>query len=354
MKISKIVVSVTMIGILLIIIAGCETKEKSATEAITKPDKVVQVTVQPLVREDLTDTFTLPASLEAGEDLTIAAETAGAVWKINFQEGARVRAGQVLLEIDPETARSYLKRDSQNVSVLEKTLARYQNLVSEGLISRQELENLENSVTAAQTTLQTTRLSLAKSFPKAPVSGIVDQLYVDRGEYVDPGKPLLRLVQVERLKVIADVPEKDVSFLRAGQQVEIVPAVINRQKGQTVSGTIESIAFSADELTRTYRTKINIDNRSGQLRPGMIVRARFVRQKLKQVIAVPLFAVMDRDGQKIVFINENGNARKVNVVTGSAIGQRTVIRQGLKPGQELIVTGQQLLSNGAKIKVGEF
>lgn len=354
MKISKKnIIALGLSGLILCFVPGCQSKEEQATAPAVRPEKVVRVSVQPLVLENLTDTLTLPASLEAWEDLTLAAETAGAVWKINFQEGGQVKKGEVLLEIDPETVKSYLRRDEQNVAVLERKLVRYRQLESDGLISQQELDNLENSVTAAQATLQTTRLRLAKSFPKAPVSGIIDHLFVDRGEYVDPGKPLVRLVQVDRLKVIADVPEKDVMFLQVGQKVEIIPTSINR--GDTaVTGVIESIAYSADSITRTYRTKVTIDNREMKLRPGMIVRARFVRQQFENIIAVPLFAIMDREGSKVVFIDDNGRAREVGVVTGRSVGQRVVILDGLADGQSLIVKGQQLLTDGAKIEAGEF
>jgi len=354
LKISRTFIVLGLSGLILILSVGCQSKEQQDTLPVARPEKIVQVSVQPLVFENLTDTFTLPASLDAWEDLTLAAETAGAVWKINFQEGAQVKKGQVLLEIDPETVKSYLRRDEQNVIVLEKKLVRYRQLEDEGLISQQELDNMENSVTAAHAALQATRLRLAKSFPRAPVSGIIDHLFVDRGEYVDPGKPLVRLVQVARLKVIADVPEKDVAFLRVGQQVEIVPASINNRVRNPVSGVIKSIAYSADKMTRTYRTKITIDNRNAELRPGMIVRAKFVRQQLDNVIAVPLFAVMDRNGRKIVFLDDSGSAHKVEVVTGSSIGQRIVVREGLTAGQSLVVKGQQLLTDGARIEVGEF
>lgn len=353
MKIFKIVAVVGISLSLFTAVVGCKSKESDSKKTAARPEKVVQVSLQELAPVNLTDTFTLPASLEAWEDLTLAAETAGSVWKINFQEGEAVQAGQVLLEIDPETARNYLQRDEQNVAVLEKKLKRYRQLESAGLISQQELDNMVNSVTTARAALKTTRLHLEKSFPKAPVNGIIDHLYVDRGEYVDPGKPLVRLVQVDRLKVIADVPEKDVVFLKVGQQVQVAPAAINNRSVALVTGVIESIAYAADNMTRTYRTKISIDNRDGKLRPGMIVRTKFVRQQLDNVIAVPLFAVMDRNGEKIAFINDDGVARKVDIVTGSSIGQQVVVLQGLKPGQSLIIKGQQLLSDGAKIEVGE-
>ncbi len=354
MKISNTLVWMTIIGAFcLCCLSACNSTKDEVTQAAVKPEKVVPVTVERVVLSDLTEYFTLPANLEAWEDLSLAAEIAGSVQSIHFKEGDRVQSNDVLLEIDPETIKSYLHRDQQNVEVINRKFERFKELETDGLISKQELDDLENSLTAAKSALETTKLQLKKSSPQAPVSGIIDRIYVDRGEYVDPGNPLLRLVQVDKLKVIADVPEKDVPFLQVGQSVEVIPAVINTRSSAPIYGNIEHIAFSANPTTRTYRTKIVIDNSSSKLRPGMIVRTKFIRQQLKQVISIPLFSVMDRDGEKIVFLAENGVARKVNVDIGSSIGQRVVIEQGLSADQTLIIEGQQLLADGAKIVVGE-
>ena len=350
---NRLIWMIVLVLFSLSLLSACSSQKEDEKQVVVKPEKVVPVTVEKVVLEDLTETFTLPANLEAWEDLTLAAEIAGPVQKIHFSEGDRVKAGEILLEIDPETIKSYLYRDEQNVTVIERKVKRYRQLEADGLISPQELDDLENGLTAAKATLQTTRLQLAKSFPRAPVNGIVDRLYIDRGEYVDPGKRLLRLVQINKLKVIVDVPEKDISFLKIGQQVEIIPATINTYSVDSISGAIDYIAFSANEVTRTYRAKITIDNHSEDLRPGMIVRAKFIRQQLEQVISAPLYAVMDRDGEKIVFLAENGLAKKVTVNIGSSIGPRVVITHGLKVNQDLIIEGQQLLVDGARIDVGE-
>ncbi len=334
---------------LLLTLTACGDSDEAANASIELPEKVVPVAVERVQPVDLTETFTLPAGLEAWEDLVIAAEIAGPVRKIYFEEGQAVKKGQQLLEIDPDTLERSLARDEKNFAVNQRKLERYRQLEAEGLVSQQELDELVNSVTAAEMALKTTRLHLAKCYPTAPISGIVDFHYINRGEFIDQGKPLIRLVQVDKLKAIADLPEKDVPFLRVGQQVEITPAVINRQMAETVTGTIEHIAFSADERTRTYRTKISVDNSAGLLRSGMIVRARFVRQELQQVIAVPLYAVLDRDGEKLVFVAEGNLAKQLKVETGSSVGSRIVIRSGLEEGQQLIVKGQQLLIDGAKI-----
>ena len=353
MKISKITVQRLIFGLLIFCcVSACSQQEKIEIQPV-KPEKVVPVTIEKVALSDLTETFTLPANLEAWEDLTLAAELPGSIYKIYFKEGDHVKAGQVLLEIDPDTIQNLLEKGQNDFTLVENKLHRYQQLVADGLVSQQELDDLKNRLIAVKSALETTKLKLAKSFPQAPVSGIIDRLYVDRGEYVDPGKPLLQLVQIDKLKVIANVPEKDVQFLHVGDQVEIVTASINTRPSDPVSGVIEHIAVSANPTTRTYRTKIIIDNRSSKLRPGMIVRAKFVRQQMQQVIAIPLFALIDRDGERFVFVSDNGQAKKTNVVIGSSIGQRIVIEGGLKENQDLIIAGQQLLVDGSRVEVGE-
>jgi len=338
---------------LLLLLTACGNSDEPANATIELPEKVVPVTVEIVHPVDLTETFTLPAGLEAWEDLVIAAEIAGPVKEIYFAEGAAVSKGARLLEIDPETLQRSLARDEKNYLVQKRKLDRFRELESEGLVSKQELEDLQNSVIAAEMALKTTRLQLDKCYPRAPITGIVDLHYIDRGEYVDPGKPLVRLVQVDKLKAIADLPEKDVPFLQVGQTVEIIPAAINQRPVEPVLGTIEHVAFTADATTRTYRTKISVDNAAGRLRPGMIVRARFIRQQLSQVIAAPLYAVLDREGEKLVFVEEKGVAKKISVEIGTAIGQKIVITAGLDSGQRLIVKGQQLLIDGARVALEE-
>ncbi|MCF6267227.1 MAG: efflux RND transporter periplasmic adaptor subunit [Desulfuromusa sp.] len=209
MKIYKLPILIILLGLLSFYLqSACSRQEEGAAQSTTKPEKVVPVTIEPVVLTDLTETFTLPASLEAWEDLSLAAEIAGSVQKIHFKEGDRIQAHEILLEIDPETIKNYLHRDQQNVELISRKFKRYQKLEAEGLVSTQELDDLQNGLTAAKAALQTTKLQLEKSFPRAPVSGIVDRLYVDRGEYVDPGKPLLRLVQVKKLKVIGSIHNK--------------------------------------------------------------------------------------------------------------------------------------------------
>ncbi len=334
-----------------LLINGCDSVPPAAS--VPDNDRRVNVVTQPVAPVDLTETFTLPARIQAREDLILSAEVGGTVVKTPVREGESVVQGQGLVELDSAVIRSQLERETQNVAVLTARHDRLQRLAAEGLVSQQELDDVNNDLTAAQTAREQSQIQLQKTILRSPIDGMVDRRLVDAGEYVDPGKPLLRLVSVKQLEVIADVPEKDVGFLKPGQQVTITPAIIHGDQAEPLTAIIEYIAFVADESSRTYRTRMVIDRPEGVLRPGMIARATFVRQEHRQALVVPLFSVLDRRNTKIAYIVKDGHAREVEVVTGSSVGQQLVVRSGLEAGQQLVIKGQQLLIDGVAVNEKE-
>jgi len=334
-----------------LLINGCDSVPPAAS--VPDNDRRVNVVTQPVAPVDLTETFTLPARIQAREDLILSAEVGGTVVKTPVREGESVVQGQDLVELDSAVIRSQLERETQNVAVLTARHDRLQRLAAEGLVSQQELDDVNNDLTAAQTAREQAQIQLQKTILRSPIDGMVDRRLVDAGEYVDPGKPLLRLVSVKQLEVIADVPEKDVGFLKPGQQVTITPAIIHGDQAEPLTAIIEYIAFVADESSRTYRTRMVIDQPGGILRPGMIARATFVRQEHRQALVVPLFSVLDRRNTKIAYIVKDGHAREVEVVTGSSVGQQLVVRSGLEAGQQLVIKGQQLLIDGVAVNEKE-
>lgn len=340
-----------MLACVLLLLGGCDSTPPA--EQVADNERRVNVVTRTLVPVDLTETFRLPARVQARDDLIISAEVAGTVLKTPAHEGMSVVPGQTLIETDSAVIRAQLEREIRNVAVLTSRRDRLQRLEAEGLVSRQELDDVNNGLTAAQTALDQAQIQLQKTILRSPINGVVDRRLVDIGEYVDPGKALLRLVSVEQLEVVADVPEKDVMFLKPGQQVTISPAIIHGEQAIPLTAIIEHIAFVADESSRTYRTRMLIEQPDGILRSGMIVRATFVRQEHQQALVVPLFSVLDRGNAKVVYVVEDGFAREIEVSIGSSVGQQLVVRSGLEAGQQLVVKGQQLLIDGAAVNQGE-
>jgi membrane fusion protein, multidrug efflux system len=332
----------------LLALTGCGNGSEAQHNA-PAVEKTVRVHVSEVVQEDLQETFTLPGTLEAWEDLTLAAEIPGPVRWIGPREGDRLKAGEPILRIDPETLEANRSRDQAAFELSQRQYRRLEQLRQENFVSEQEYEVARQAYQVAEADLRRSRLALEKSTLHAPIDGVLDRLLVDRGEFVSDGTPVAVVVQVDRLKVLVDIPEKDVAFLRPGQQVQVTPAAIDAGRSSDIRGEITHLTYKADPLTRTYQAKIAVDNRDLLLRPGMIVRVGLNRRNLPQVIAVPLFAVVDRGGARFVFVVENGQAVLRPVQTGAVLGERVIIQTGLASGERLIVQGQHLLSDGVRV-----
>ncbi len=334
--------------------AGCNTEatsEEGKVAVQAAPEKATSVKVQLVSPQDLNENFTLPGSLEAWEDLTLAAEIAGPIDWVGPEEGEILKSGQAILTIDSVSQKANLESARVDAEVKRSAMQRLKKLVGERLVSQQEYDNSGNAYEAAKQNYELARIALQKSTVKAPIDGVIDVRMIERGEYIKAGDPVAVIVQVDRLKALIDVPEKDVRYFHVGEQVSVIQAQIDTGEEVHRAGKLVHLAYKADPLTRTYRAKVEVDNQDGQLRPGMIVRIEALRRELKGAIAVPLYAVVDLDGRKVVYVAEGGKAQMRPVKVDRVIGDLAVIKEGLMLKDMLIVKGQQLLSDGAPITV---
>jgi membrane fusion protein (multidrug efflux system) len=351
-----------IVAVVLVIVMVVNQKDKMQPQA-TKLEIVaeakaevgkrpVNVAVDILKQRDVEETFALPGTLEAWEDITLSLEQPGTILWIGPSEGDRLKAGDEILRIDKEALLAQHASNGTDFDIRKKQLERADSLLKEQLISERERENVYQAFQSANTSLTETRIALEKSTLISPIEGILDRLFVDRGEYGNVGAPAAVIVKIDKLKVVVDVPEKDVPYTKTGQRVKVFPAGVNG-KGVGRSGRIIHVSYLANEMTRTYRSKIEISNRDGFLRPGMIVRVKFVRRIIRDALVVPLYAVIDRDGQKFVFVEEDGTAVIRQVRLGPIINGTVVVFGGIQAGEHLVVKGQQLLADGGSVRVVE-
>lgn len=302
---------------------------------------------------DVQETFILPGTLAAWEDITLSLEQSGPIRWIGAKEGDRIGEGEPILRIDPETLKAQLEADQVDFDLSRRHLERVEKLLEKNFISEQERDQAREAFEVAKSTLTRSRLALAKSTLVSPIAGVLDELLVDRGEYGAVGTPAAVVVQVDQLKVLVDVPEKDVPSLQVGMQARVSLASLNGRAAVSMPGRIVHVAYRADPSTRTYRAKVAVQNSSRTLRPGMIVRVEFDRQLHRQVVTVPLYSLVDQDGQKELYVEENGMARRRPVKIGPVVDGKVVIYEGVEAGEHVIISGQQLVRDGAPVRVVE-
>jgi len=322
-----------------------QKRDTAATEA--PPINVTAMTV--VAEAQLPDTFDLPAAVEPNRVVKIAAEVAGAIKRIPPKEGSRVQAGDVLVHLNTdlitpqvEIAKAQYNRDKiqyDRISALIKTDA----------ASRNDLDDATTKLATSQAQLQEVQARLERARIVAPIAGVLNNLPLEEGEYVQAGVPVAEVVETDPVKVVVHVPERDIAFFSAGQKAQILANIKGQE--QSMTGTTTFISEVADQQTRSTRMEVTVANKEGTLRSGQIVRARLTRRVLENAIMIPLLAVIPLEEGYAVYVVESGQAQRREVALGSIKGDRVQVTAGLKPGDQLIIAGHRFVAPGQKVNV---
>lgn len=325
-----------------------EADEIAKTEAAKQLSKVKIVEVLPV---PLTDLLVLPGTVRPYEDIELAAKSSGTVTWVGPKEGDRIKKGQKLLTVDMKSVENRGAEANVRYEQAQKDYDRVKKLYDEQIVSKGQLDNAQTALDAAQVAVDSVAVSLNDGSLTAPISGILDQLDIDTGEYITPGRTVMKIVNIDKVKVELPIPEKDVLYFKKGQKVAIELEDTAGEK-QGFDGVVEYVSLTADNTTRTYPIKVVVANPEHVLRPGMIVRANLVRRQLAQAIAVPFFTIVDHETSKAVFVVDQENTARLRPIE-YGIFQRGIveIRDGLNIGDRLIIVGQRKLVDGEKVDV---
>jgi RND family efflux transporter MFP subunit len=383
-----------------LMVAACGKKAIENAQAESNSNRSaerIDVAVAPVVERAAVRGIEVVGSFEADDDVTVSSQAAGNLDEITVDVGSEVRRGQTIARIDPRElnlkvaqaeatlrqaeARLGLAPDArldpertpdvrQAKAALER--ARYdlhaaRNLVENGDISKQQvdvyqktfeqaearyqaaLENVRNL--AAQIEEKRAALLLAKKqFTDtaiiSPISGVVKEKLASRGEYMQPGKALVQILQINPLRLKLEVPEAFAANIKVGQEVTLrVDAHGDRQ----FKGTIRRINPSVDEKNRSLTAEAEVKNDNALLRPGMFARAEIVSNRQGTALMVPEKAVVSLAGINKVFVLDGDHAAERQVKLGARDGALIEVIEGIKLGDRVITTNAERLHDGAKV-----
>ncbi len=334
---------------MLLALTGCKDRESIAkTNGNSGGPPAISVSVIEVKPVDLRDVVFLPGETEAYEDVKVAANTSGRVEWIGPREGQTVTKGERLAEIDVAALKASLEHARAAYKLAYELCERRRRLYENKIIAKEELDQSETQLKLAAADLEQVRARYNQGFPKSPISGNIDHLYVDVGEFADTGKPIADIVNIDKIKINVRVPELDVRYVKEGQQT---PVKIDAFPDRNFMGIVEFVAFKADSATKTFHVRSVIDNPDHAIRPGMIGRVAFLRRHIPIAIAAPLFAIVDKGGERIVFVEKDGVAESRVISIGVIEADRVQITRGLDIGDHLIVKGHTEVEDGMKVIV---
>ncbi|MGD8786043.1 MAG: efflux RND transporter periplasmic adaptor subunit [Phycisphaerales bacterium] len=340
-----------IIIVVAILVVTIISKLPNRKQDTTPPAEIpVNVTVMNVVSQSrLADTFDLPAVVEPNRIITVSAEIAGRIEQIPLKEGSMVNSGDLLIQLNSDLVRPEFDMAEAQAKRDKLEYDRIVNLVKENATPQRDLDDAATRLAISKATLEEVRARLDRTRILASTKGTLNELFVEEGEYVQAGTAVAELVDTDTVKVVVEVPERDIGFFTIGRQADIFVDI----KGQTnsLTGTISFINKLADPRTRSTRAEITLINKDQLLRSGQIVRARLMRRTLNNTIMIPLLAVIPMENNKAVYVVNSDMAVRREVELGIIKGDRVQITRGLEPGDRLIIDGNRFVAPDQKVNI---
>lgn len=350
--------------LLAVLLAGCGD---SAPEA---PPPPAQVTVMALAPTRVELTEDLPGRVAALRVAEIRPQVSGIVQRRLFEQGAEIRAGTPLFQINPapfkadaDMAAAALQRAEAALTRARRQAERLEPLVEADAVSRQAYDDAVSQrdqaaaeVAQARATLARRRLDLTFATVDAPIAGRIDQALVTEGALVAPtdAAPMARIQQVDQVYVDVRLPASALEAMREALRRDGggVPVTVLRGDGtpSDLSGRILFSGITVDAGTGDVLLRVLVDNPRRELLPGMFVRARVPQARHDAALMVPQQAVVRVGGKPLVWVvAEDATVRAVAVDPGERVDHRYRIRSGLTAGQRIVIEGMERLSDGATV-----
>ncbi len=287
-------------------------------------------------------------TLRALEETALAPEASGRVVSLHLPEGGPVRQGELLVKLFDDDLQAQLAQARAELALARQNLTRQSALLAIDAVSQAEVDAASLQVSAAEAGIEILQARLRQTEVRAPFDGVIGLRQVSPGAMVSPGTVVATLRRVDRLRLDFPVPERYAPQVRPGLQVTFTAG----DGGPSYLATVTATEAAVDPSTRTLEARCLVDGAPDDLLPGAYASVSLSLPGNPQALFVPTQALIPQEGGECVIVARGGKAVFVPVRTGTRGAADIEICEGLSAGDTVVVTGLQLLKDGAELRVG--
>ena len=309
------------------------------------------VAIDTVRKRFISEDVTFQGSVEADKTIMLGPESQGVIKAIYVKEGQYVSRGKTIATLDSEILGKNIKEVEKSLELAEYMFQKQQNLKDQGLGAEANYIQAKNQVESLKTRLATLKTQASKARVYAPFSGYVDEIFTKLGEMASPGMPVVRLVNIDKVMVKAEVSEAYLMDIQVGDKVTLnFPSI-----GKSITDAkITSVGKFINPTNRTFPIQVELRNRDKKIIPNLIAEVTVEKDFTNDAIIIPSNSVLtDSEGNKYVFIYQDGKSYKRNIEELYVKGDRTQISANseVKPGDVIITKGATAVSNEQEVQI---
>ena len=294
----------------------------------------------------------IQGNVNTKDNILVQPEFSGTLTILNVKAGQRVSKGQILGKVDDAGMSQQLASIENQYALAKTTFERQKNLWDKKIGSEIQFLQAQAQMISAQKAVAQMRAQVAKTVIRAPFSGTIDDVFVERGQVVAPNpQGLMRIVNLSNMYVSTTVPETYIGKLKVGTAVDVFLMSL----GKTYKGKVRQVASFINPSNRSFGIEVSVPNPDNLLRPNQVAQLKIIDYAIKNAIVVPTNVVQeDGKNNKFVFIATNingkkGVAKKVVVKVGKSSDNVTEILSGLTANDVIITEGANSIADGMKL-----
>ena len=291
-------------------------------------------------------TLTLYGRTETDRTVTVSSELAARVTEVSMERGSLIKAGQEIVRLNEGSLKAQVASAEAKVRQVQQDYDSALSLKKKNLIAGNQIAELEAALAAAISQQEQLKILWKNTRITAPVSGVLNQRYVEVGDFIDVGKPIAEILDLDPLVVSVDVPQDAIAHFNTGEQ-----AVVRFANAESQPATIRFISRQANDSTRTFEIELTIANPTMEMPAGLSVEADLFMEEVRALEISPAWLALDESGQPgIKWVSSQNSVRFTLIDLVKSESDRLWIT-GIPMDARIITRGQGFVREGDQVSV---